>query len=67
MDEVKKMLDWMREEMANSPDVEGEFLGNCDWCSAPVYSDQPHEAGNGGEGVMHSDCGEDAAQYGGVV
>lgn len=38
-----------------------QWLGDCDWCSAPVYSDQAHEDGRGGEGVMHLGCATDHA------
>ena len=37
-------------------DPDAQPLGDCDWCSRPVYSDQPYEEGNGGAGVMHADC-----------
>ena len=38
-------------------------IGTCDWCSKVVYSNQEHETGRGGEGLMHtklSDCEEEA-------
>ena len=37
-------------------------LGTCDWCSKVVYSDQEHETGRDGVGLMHThltDCEED--------
>jgi len=52
-----------------NPDGHGEKLpkvvelGTCDWCSKVVYSNQEHETGRDGEGLIHtklSDCEEDA-------
>ena len=39
--------------------VEGETpesVGDCDWCSFPVFEDEEYTEGNGGSGVMHCDC-----------
>lgn len=52
------MRDLLR-SMGEVPNKEADFIGNCDWCSQPVYSDQPHESGNRGDGVMHTGCDRD--------
>jgi len=31
-------------------------IDDCKWCSRPVYADDDYEAGDDGEGVMHTDC-----------
>lgn len=40
---------------------EPQPIGDCDWCSMPVYEDEDYEYGNGGSGIMHTDCQHDAA------
>lgn len=51
------------EPLDSEPQDELEYLGDCDWCSQPVYSDQEYEAGDDGAGVMHEDC-KSAAEIG---
>ena len=37
-----------------------EVIGDCSWCSQPVFEDDDYECGNGGNGVMHLECEMDA-------
>ena len=50
--------------MIDTPYDDPSYIGDCAWCSEPVYEDEDYEAGDDGEGVMHADCGFDTdAQY----
>jgi len=70
-DEMSKTLKQMTDFLIRAgvdPNGYGEKLpkvvelGTCDWCSKVVYSNQQHETGRNGEGLMHtnlSDCEEE--------
>lgn len=33
-----------------------EVIGDCDWCSCPIYSDEEWVDGKDGKGFMHKEC-----------
>lgn len=49
MPEIKE-IKWPEDENKR------ECLGDCDWCSYPVYADQLYVDGKDGDGMMHTWC-----------